>query len=271
MHLTIHHTTRYTYSEPGSNAVQRLRLTPPNTKAQKILNWTIDAPGIEKAAVHTDGAGNLVHLISQTEPENELVITAYGEAETTNTDGICGPDPYPTNPRVYLNSTQLTESSEAIDDMASKAHASAGARGDLAVVHELMHRIAEIVTYDTDTTHAGTSAHEAFEAGSGVCQDHAHILIAAGRFLEIPVRYVTGYMHVAGEDPAVAHHAWAEAHINDLGWVGFDPANEICPTEHYLRLACGFDTISAAPVTGLRKGSADETLAVDVTVKQQQQ
>lgn len=271
MLLTINHTTRYRYEVPGTNAVQRLRLTPSDTRSQKILYWTIDAPGMEHAAVHTDWAGNLVHLISQTEPDDELAITASGEAETINTDGICGPDRHPTNPRVYLRSTRLTESSAEIDDMADLARRKAGAGNIVAVLHELMHRIAEAVKYDTDATHAGTSAREAFEAGQGVCQDHTHILIAAARFLDIPVRYVTGYMHVADEEPAVAHHAWAEAHVEDLGWVGFDPANGVCPTEHYLRLACGFDAIGAAPVTGLRKGSVAETLSVDVIVKQQQQ
>ena len=271
MFLSIRHITRYRYSKPGVNAVQRLRLTPTDNRSQKILRWSIDAPGIEHAARHTDGAGNPVHLISQTEPETELVIVASGEAETTNTNGICGPDRYPTNPRIYLNATRLTESSDEINALADQSRTGAGAQNTVSVMHDLMHRIAAAVKYETDTTHAGTSAIQAFQAGRGVCQDHAHILIAAARFLDIPVRYITGYLHVAGEQPAVAHHAWAEAYIADLGWVGFDPANGICPTEHYLRLACGFDAIGAAPVTGLRKGSVDEKLSVDVIVKQQQQ
>lgn len=271
MLLTIKHTTRYRYEKPGINAVQRLRLTPIDTMSQKIHNWTIDAPGIEHAAIHTDGSGNLVHLISQIEPENELVIVASGEAETKNTDGICGPSHYPASPRVFLNATRLTESSAEIDAMADQMRAEAGAENTVSLMHALMHRIADAVKYETDTTHAGTTARDAYEAGRGVCQDHAHILIAAGRFLDIPVRYVTGYLYVAGEEQAVANHAWAEAHIDDLGWVGFDPANGMCPTEHYLRLACGFDAIGAAPVTGLRKGSVDEKLSVDVMVKQQQQ
>ena len=116
-----------------------------------------------------------------------------------------------------------------------------------------------------------TSAAEAFEAGQGVCQDHAHIFIAATRKLDIPARYVTGYLHVEGESAAVANHAWAEACVASLGWVGFDPANHICPTERYVRLACGFDAASAAPITGTRRGGGAEELRVDVIVRQQQQ
>ena len=82
---------------------------------------------------------------------------------------------------------------------------------------------------------------------------------------------MTGYLHVEGEERAVANHAWAEAWIADLGWVGFDPANHICPTERYVRLACGFDAASAAPITGTRRGGGTEELRVDVIVRQQQQ
>ena len=81
-------------------------------------------------------------------------------------------------------------------------------------LHHLMEAIATRVVYDTDATHQETSAAEAFAAGQGVCQDHAHIFIAATRRLGIPARYVTGYLHVEGEGAAAAHHAWAEAFVD---------------------------------------------------------
>ena len=82
---------------------------------------------------------------------------------------------------------------------------------------------------------------------------------------------MTGYLHLEAKSAAVANHAWAEAWIGGLGWVGFDPANHICPTERYVRLACGFDAASAAPITGTRRGGGTEELRVDVMVRQQQQ
>jgi transglutaminase-like putative cysteine protease len=87
----------------------------------------------------------------------------------------------------------------------------------------------------------------------------------------LPSRYVTGYLHVAEEREEVAHHAWAETHVPGLGWVGFDPANNVCPTERYVRLACGFDAKSAAPIVGMGRGGGRESLKVAVVVQEQQQ
>ena len=126
-------------------------------------------------------------------------------------------------------------------------------------LHYLLEAIAGRVAYVTDATNAATSAVEASRRGSGVCQDHAHIFIAATRKLAVPARYVTGYLHISRRGSAtVANHAWAEAYVGGLGWVGFDPANHICPTERYVRLACGFDAASAAPISGTRRGGGKE-------------
>ncbi len=266
MHLTLRHRTRYCYDGAGNLAVQRLRLTPASNRAQTVHSWVIDAPGMENAATYTDGLGNIVHLISQAEPEEEFIITASGQVTTTDTGGVLGTLNEMANPAIFLRSTALTESSAEIDAMAAAVRLAE----PLEMVHALMAAITDQVAYVTASSHAGTSAAEAFAAGSGVCQDHAHIFIAACRRHGIPARYVTGYMHVAGEDHALAHHAWAEANLANLGWVGFDPANRQCPTEHYVRLASGFDAPSAAPVIGTRRGSGSEQLDVDVVVQQQQ-
>jgi transglutaminase-like putative cysteine protease len=269
MLLTISHSTRYRYSEPSIHTVQKLRLTPNDSQAQRVVEWNIDAPGIATAATHIDGFGNRVYLISQAEAHEDVLITASGTVETVDTGGVYGPDEPQTNPRVFLNATALTASSEGTEALAGDVASAAG--GALEQVHTLMRLIAERVVYEPWTTNAATTAAEALAAGHGVCQDHAHILIAAARHLDIPARYVTGYLHVAHEEPSVAHHAWAEAFVPDLGWVGLDPANGVCPTEHYVRLSCGFDAVGAAPITGVRKGSGFENMTVDVIVKQQQQ
>ena len=267
MRLSIRHTTHYRYDTAGSQAVQRLRLTPTDNRAQKVLSWTIAAEGMEHAAEYTDGLGNRVHLITQSRLYDELTITAEGEVETTDTGGVLGDIGEHANPMLFLRSTPLTETSPAIDAMADGV----AERPGLERLHLLLEEIATRVAYVTYATNAMTTAEQAFEAGQGVCQDHAHIFIAATRRLGIPSRYVTGYLHVEGEERAVANHAWAEAHVPDLGWIGFDPANHICPTERYVRLACGFDAAWAAPLSGTRRGGGKETLGVDVVVRQQQQ
>jgi transglutaminase-like putative cysteine protease len=267
MRVGIRHKTHYSYEALGSLAVQRLRLTPADNRAQKVLSWAIEADGIEEAAAYTDGFGNRVHLITHCKPYDKLTIVATGEVETSDTGGMLGETGEMANPRVFLRATPLTETSAGIEALADGL----GQVKALDRLHLLLEAIVTHVEYDTDATHPGTSAADAFAAGRGVCQDHAHIFIAGARRLGMPARYVTGYLHMESEANAVAHHAWAEAYVQNLGWVGFDPANHICPTERYVRLACGFDAPSAAPISGARRGGGAEKLTVDVMVRQQQQ
>lgn len=267
MLLAIRHTTRYRYDAPGMLAVQRLRLTPPDTRAQRVVDWRIEAPGIDQAASYVDGFGNIVQLIATEVADAELAITAAGTVETSDCGGVAGIRGEPAMAQVFLRETALTRPGAAIERFAARLRGD----DDLATLHNILTAIAERIAYDTDATQAGTTAAHAFTAGRGVCQDHAHIFIAAARCLDIPARYVTGYMHVEGEVQAEAHHAWAEACVPELGWVGFDPANGVSPTERYVRLACGFDAPSAAPIVGARSGGGNEDLRVDVVVEQQQQ
>ena len=103
-----------------------------------------------------------------------------------------------------------------------------------------MRAIRDRLRFDVNATDTGTSAIEAFAHGHGVCQDFAHVFIAAARHLGIPARYVGGYLYRAGSSRRPgAGHAWAEALVEDLGWVGFDPANGISPTDAYVRVAVG--------------------------------
>jgi len=113
------------------------------------------------------------------------------------------------------------------------------------------------------------TAEDALEAGHGVCQDHAHSFIACCRYMDIPARYVSGYLMMDDRIDQDATHAWAEAYVEGLGWVGFDVSNGISPDTRYVRVATGLDYAEAAPVSGTRFGSAGEALAVQVQVQQQ--
>ena len=111
------------------------------------------------------------------------------------------------------------------------------------------------VAYEVGVTNTHTTAADALKDGRGVCQDHAHVFISAARSLGIPARYVSGYLLAGtGDEPSDANHAWAEAWLDGLGWVGFDPANGVCPTDRYVRLASGLDAAFAAPIRGTRRG-----------------
>ena len=116
------------------------------------------------------------------------------------------------------------------------------------------------ISFDTDPTHTATTAAEAFALRRGVCQDLTHVFVDRGAHARLPARYVGGYFHRAdGVVHQEAGHAWAEAHIGDLGWVAFDPTNGICATEAHVRVAVGLDYLGAAPVRGTRYGGAGET------------
>ena len=140
---------------------------------------------------------------------------------------------------------------------------------NVGFLHGLMAATHGAVAYETGTTHAFTTAAEAFAQGRGVCQDHAHVFIGLARANNIPARYVTGYL--MADDVSPAAHAWAEALVPDLGWVGFDAANAKCPTDHYVRVASGLDAAGTAPLRGCRRGGQAEQMTVEVRVEISQQ
>jgi transglutaminase-like putative cysteine protease len=136
-------------------------------------------------------------------------------------------------------------------------------------LHALSARIREAVTYEIGGSEPTWTTEEVIEAGKGVCQDHAHVFVACARRMGLPARYVSGYLMLDDRVDQDAMHAWAEAYIPDLGWVGFDVSNGISPDTRYVRVATGLDYKDAAPVTGTRQGGAGETLSVDLSVAQQ--
>ena len=141
--------------------------------------------------------------------------------------------------------------------------------GVLDLLHRMLARLHDDMTCDPDATHVATPAAEAFARRRGVCQDLAHVFIAAARSLAIPARYVGGYFHREdGANEQEAGHAWDEAFVPALGWVAFDPANGICATDAHVRVAIGLDYLGAAPLRGTRYGGAGEALAVKVRVDQ---
>jgi len=149
--------------------------------------------------------------------------------------------------------------------------AQTAAAGDdtLALLHSMTERLHREIVFDPDPTHTATTAAESFAMRRGVCQDLSHIFISAARSLDIPARYVGGYFHRAdGVVRQEAGHAWAEAFVPDIGWVGFDPANGISPTDQHVRVAIGLDYLGASPVRGARKGGGREALTVTVHVDQ---
>jgi len=267
MDIRVEHRTDYVYEHPFAHAVQALRLTPPSAAGQTVIDWTIEAPGIEKAASYVDGFGNRVHLLTPAGFVETVSILTEGTVRTDDTNGVVGFTGETAPPAVFLRETAATRVDTGIAELAARAvHADR-----LSTLHGLLESVHRRIAYEIGATHARTTAAEALRDRRGVCQDHAQVFISAARSLGIPARYVTGYLLIESDVPGAAHHAWAEAYTEDLGWIGFDPANGICPTDAYVRLAVGLDAAGAAPLRGIRQGRGEERLEVEVVVRQNQQ
>lgn len=265
MLIEIRHRTSYRYAQPSRYSVQSLRLEPPSFDAQRVVSWSVTAPGIESGMRFTDCFGNAAVLTALSGMHDGIQIEAVGVVETMDSSGVARGLPDTAPLQIFLRHTPRTAPSPALIELARASHR----RNTLETLHELMRLVSAAVAYEIGATHEHTTASDALERARGVCQDHAHVFIAAARILGIPSRYVNGYYLAGTIAPAEAHHAWAEAWVEGLGWVGFDPANRCCPTERYVRLACGLDAASAAPIRGTQRGGVNEALDVEVEVQQQ--
>jgi transglutaminase-like putative cysteine protease len=269
MLIEIRHVTTYKYETPARYSIRSLRLTPPSFEGQELISWNIDATGFENNVEYRDGFGNLTHLTSISSAHEGVKIEASGLVETEDRSGIVRGLIEIAPRRVFLRETASTLPDKSIRELARSVSNGKVPKDGLDCMHALMRTVRDAVDYEIGSTHEHTTAAEALAAGKGVCQDHAHVFISAARVIGIPARYVNGYFLSGTIAPSEAHHAWAEAWIDGLGWVGFDPANGMCPTERYVRLACGFDASSAAPIRGTQRGGANEALDVRVEVEQQ--
>jgi transglutaminase-like putative cysteine protease len=272
MRIHISHNTIYRYETPPTGVTQLLRLTPRNHDGQYVCDWRIEVSADCELHHHEDAFGNITHSFTADGPFDELSVAVEGEVDTTDTHGVVTGTFERFPPSMFLRETPLTQADAAIIDFAEAARASAGTADPLPLLHTLLDTINREIAYDTDPTHTTTTAAEAFALRRGVCQDLTHIFIAAARQFGLPARYIGGHFcHVEGAPLQEAGHAWAEAYVENLGWVGFDPANGISATDAHVRIAVGLDYLGAAPVRGHRFGGDGETLTVAVRVEQARQ
>jgi transglutaminase-like putative cysteine protease len=265
MRLHVSHRTVYRYDHPARFLVQSHRLTPVTTGGQTVEAWSVTADGATFGALFTDGAGDAVATMTHPGPIEEIAVVVEGIVATVDTAGVLRGHRETVSPLVYVPPTAPTTASRAVSELRDAALARAGDASDLDRAHRLAAAVAEAVAYETGSSHAHTTAAEALEQGRGVCQDHAHVLIAVARAAGLPARYVTGYLF-GNETGEEASHAWAEIHLAGLGWVGFDAANACCPDDRYIRLGSGRDAREAAPIRGIAGGQSGERMEVDVVV-----
>jgi transglutaminase-like putative cysteine protease len=263
MRLTVRHATTYVYDPPADRCALRLRLYPPSFDGQRVLGWTVSVNGSGIAPLVTTATGDKESVWTCSGADERVEIIAEGEIETKDAAGVVRGLKDGARPAVFLRSTPLTQADKAIERLA----AAISGGSVLERMHSLNAAVREAIDYKPASTHSLTTAARALKLGAGVCQDHAHVFISAARAMNIPARYVVGYL-LALDARLTETHAWAEAHVPDIGWVGFDPANRICPTDRYVRLACGLDSSDAAPIRGSVAGTPQERLSASVDISQ---
>ncbi|SMO68612.1 transglutaminase family protein [Paracoccus laeviglucosivorans] len=268
MRLKITHETSYSYDTPVEALVQSLRLTPSSHEGQRVGDWRITVAGGQRGAAFRDGAGDWIEGWTVRGPIDLVSVTIDGLVETRDTAGVLRGHRESVNPMVYLRQTAVTKPDDALRDLAKSIQG----QDALDLAHKLCAAIGDTIEYMPGVTQSQTSAAQAMEQRQGVCQDHAHALIACARLRGMPARYVSGYLHSSMDGkPHDAAHAWAEIHVGPLGWVGFDAANACCPDERYVRLGSGYDAQDAAPVRGMAFGIGTESMDVRVHVEEVQQ
>jgi len=265
MKLKIRHTTRYVFETPVSYGLQQVRLTPKESPFQRIANWQTTVIGGAKEVAYNDHNNNHVDLISFDRDATEVTFVSEGEVEMTESQGMMGKHRGPAPLWYYDTPTDLTKAGQGARALIKRVTGDT----DLDRLHSLSKVIHASVVYEVGSSLPTGTAEDALSAGKGVCQDHSHIFLACARAMGFPARYVSGYLMMDDRIDQEATHAWAEAHITGLGWVGFDVSNGISPDVRYVRVATGLDYAGAAPVTGTRYGGSGERLSVQIEVAQQ--
>lgn len=270
MLLTIQHITTYTYDPPVPGGLQQLRLTPLSSEYQTVLEWSTTVVGGQKQVAFTDQHGNHTELVSFLPDVDRLEVTSSGTVETTEAHGMLGYASGYAPLWLFRRRTPLTTPGPQLTALAESVDPAPDALDGqpIEVLHRLAGAITDAVVYTTGSSNVSDSAEEVVVQGMGVCQDHAHVLVAAARHLGCAARYVSGYLHMGEQETQDASHAWAEVWVPDLGWVGFDPSNAISPDERYVRVATGLDYSEAAPISGMRYGGGDESLDVTLQIQQ---
>ncbi|MDV3253190.1 transglutaminase family protein [Devosia sp. BK] len=249
MRLAIDHRLTLTAPAGPFQSVFHLLLTPPGGPTQSVERWDIGMAGFETAGRFVDGFGNVAHLVNQPRSEDEVTIHVRGTVSTRDTHGVIGRPAGEPVPALYR---RLTTATKAPPALVATFRGTKESRVD--VLHSLMARVGDMLGLPDETpaqtqmqADGGQSQSQTTEQKTlPAAADYAHLFIGAARALDIPARFVTGYrLNETNEtnetnEPAVLH-AWAEAFDDRLGWIGFDPQRQMCPTDAYVRLAVGLD------------------------------
>lgn len=277
---SIRHLTRYRYSHAVSESIMEARMHPRSDAQQHCLSFTLSVSPRCRVFAYRDHQGNHVHHFDIPGEHGQLVIVAESVVEQQNTpeppealnadaweamDAMVREGDYW---EMLLPST-FAVATPALVELAEKLDARR--RDDpLTVLRQVNHRLFEYFEYVPRHTRVDSPIDEAIVSGKGVCQDFAHTMIAMLRHIGIPARYVSGYLYRGREDhdrsTPDATHAWVEALLPGVGWMGFDPTNDLAAGRRHIRTSIGRDYADVPPTHGVFRGETESELFVAVHV-----
>jgi transglutaminase-like putative cysteine protease len=282
MFYAVRHFTRYRYSRAARQSVMEVRMHPRSEHMQRCFTFQLSVSPRSRIFSYTDHLGNLVHHFDIPAPHRHLTIIADSLVDVDE------PDPLPASLGVeawkeldemiaredywdMLGPSYFARSSPELLALAKEfAVEGRNGRDPLEILLSLNTRLFREFSYVKQSTSVDSPIEDALSSRQGVCQDFAHVMIALVRNLRIPCRYVSGYLHHdsshVDRSSEGATHAWVEALLPRLGWVGFDPTNDLVAGGRHIRTAIGRDYADVPPTLGTMKGSGESELQVRVRV-----
>lgn len=281
MLCSINHVTKFRYSAPINESVMEVRMQPLSEGNQHCLKFELTLRPSANVKSYRDYLGNNVHHFDIPGSHSQLAITAKSLVEVLPIPDL--PDALDLsawdelkaivaagNYFDFLMPSRFAHSTDLLRAFARRLELSFDS-DPLTLMKQLSSAIFDSFEYAPQSTRVDSLIDEALSSHRGVCQDFSNIMIALGRDLGIPCRYVSGYLYHRDEyhdrSAQDASHAWVEALLPDLGWVGFDPTNNLLAGERHIRVAVGRDYADVPPTRGVFKGTAESKLSVAVQVK----
>jgi transglutaminase-like putative cysteine protease len=280
MQYLVRHLTRFVYTAPVCESVMELRMQPLELDRQRCLRFNVTTTHRARLFAYRDHYGNAVHYFDIPGHHARLDVSIEAAVDVTAPPDL----PRQVPEEMWSDVDDLAASGEYVDwlmpgpftrqtaalNQFAVAVGFGRKRDPLSTLRGLNSTIYSQFAYEPRTTRVDSPIDHALRARAGVCQDFAHIMIALVRSLGIPSRYVSGYIapresaHDRASDNAT--HAWVEAFVPGIGWVGFDPTNNAIAGDRHIAVAIGRDYSDVPPTRGVFKGDAGSELSVAVAV-----
>jgi transglutaminase-like putative cysteine protease len=267
MKLRIQHTTLFSYDQPISEAYTEMRLAPMDNARQRRIAFNLVTEPHGEVFRYMDRHQNEIHYFDILQPHQQLQVTAMSEIATADNDVDESQELSPLDQYDWLVPTSYAPAAQVFSELGTSCVVEDNPMGTALALMEKVH---QALRYERGATDVKTKADAALRLGRGVCQDYAHVMIAACRSLGLPARYVSGYLSSprAKQTGNAASHAWVDLYISGRGWVSLDPTHSCTQGANYVRVAIGRDYADVPPTRGVFKGNSKERMDVFVTVQE---